>query len=1066
MINNNKKAYGFAGIRSSACRMLLVLVAGAGCVFGQSAGSATISGTVKDPAGSVVPAADVVVHNTDTGLDRTLQTNGAGLFTAAFLPPGPYEVDVAKTGFAKLVRSGLIVQVGQTVTLDLALQVQTASESVNVSAETPIVDPDKTDVSQVVSAGFVSNLPIAGRRWENFVLLTPNVTTDGDSGLVSYRGISGLYNASSVDGANNNVQLWSETRGRATGIAYVYSQDSIQEFQVSAANYSAEMGGAAGGITNAVTKSGTNKIHGDLFYYLRYPKWNALDPIAKAGAIYSQPVHQQQQFGGSIGAPILRDKLFFFGTYDGSRKASPVIYTSTVTYPLACPAQVSPAACTAANNFLSAQPGAYPRVFRQDTGFMKLDYQLNTRNRISSSYDLVDFQAANAYRSFNTYQNESPLYNGPNITHERIFVTNWDSVISNSTVNNLRFQWGRDLEVTGTNSGAPGVQISNVMQYGTPNALPRYAEPDEHRDQIADTLSITHGTHTFKAGVDLNLIHEVMINLFYGGGVYNYFGTAQSAFSGWVADITGTNLGDGLTGRHWSLFTMSTDPITGKGKDDFWMKDPSGFFEDTWKVRKNLTLTLGMRYEVQLIPQPPRPNLNTPLTTYYSSTINIDSNNFAPRIGASWQLTKGMVLRTGYGIFYAMTPGSAWYNIRVENGVYQQQYGLAPSQIPGLTFPNVIFNPSAPIMPAPFAGALTPQVTLIAPPQAGQIVHGLDPKFVDPLVHEGDVTFEKELPGNMSFTAAYVVSRGLRLPIYIDGNVAPTTVTKTYDVVNSTGATQSTFSVPFYDTTRRLNPSTGVILVGTSDVNSWYNSMVLTFRKNASHGLEFLLNYTLSKSVDGAQTSGQFGTFFGTDVALDPYNKKLEYGISDMDQRHRFVGSAVYAPTFSHISNKSLRTVVNGFSFSTILTAATGQPLSEYTSSYPSGGVDGGFTGAEVGTFATATGGRVPFLPRNNYYLPNLYNVDFRIAREIVVKERYRLALVGEAFNLFNHPLITNVGPGSPPTAFSFSAAGSGVCAGHTNGCVVPNPSFPAPSQATSTIYAPRQIQVSARFSF
>ena len=160
---------------------------------------------------------------------------------------------------------------GQILTVDFALQLQTTTETVTVSGEAAIVDPSKTDVSQVVSSGFVNNLPIAGRRWESFVLLTPNVTTDGGSGLVSYRGISGLYNSTAVDGANNNQALMSETRGRATGIPYVYSQDSIQEFQVSTAVYSAEMGQAAGGITNAMTKSGTNLFHGDLFYYLRYP---------------------------------------------------------------------------------------------------------------------------------------------------------------------------------------------------------------------------------------------------------------------------------------------------------------------------------------------------------------------------------------------------------------------------------------------------------------------------------------------------------------------------------------------------------------------------------------------------------------------------------------------------------------------------------------------------------------------------------------------------------------------------------------------------------------------------
>jgi len=1061
-----KQAFPARVVTTRLLMAALMLVVFASLTLAQTTGAGTITGTLTDPNGSSIPGAAVVVRNVDTSIELMLTTNDAGLYVAQFLQPGRYQVTATKQGFAKIVRENLTVQVGQIVTVNLEMPLQSTTESVTVNAEQSIVDTEKTDVSQVVSAAFVSNLPINGRRWENFALLTPNATTDGQSGLVSYRGISGLYNATAVDGANNNVQLWSETRGRATGIAYVYSQDSIQEFQVSAANYSAELGGAAGGITNAVTKSGTNSFHGDLFYYLRYPKWNALDPIAKSQGIYSQPIHQQQQFGGSFGGPIIKDKLFFFGTYDGSRKSSPVLYTSTNKFPLACPAQVLPTTCTAANNWLAAQFGAAPRVFSQDTGFMKLDYQVTARNRVSASYDLVNFQAPNAYRSANTYSNESPTYNGPNITHERIFIANWDSIVTNSIINNLRFQWGRDLEVTGTNSGTPGVTASNLLNYGTPNALPRIAEPDEHRIQIADNLSMTHGAHTFKAGFDLNFIHEIMINLFNGGGIYNYTGTAGAVFSNWVSDITGTDLGDGLTGRHWTTFTMTTDPVTGRGKDDFWMKDPAFFVEDSWKARKNLTFTMGLRYEVQFIPQPTMPNTTTPLTTAYTTKINIDSNNFAPRLGAAWQIANGTVLRVGYGMFYGMTPGSTYYNIRVENGVIQQQFTLTPSQIPGLTFPNVIFTPTAAFMPAPFAGALTPQKTAITPPSAGQVARGLVPDFVQPLVHEGDVTFEKALPGNMSLTASYVVSRGLRLPMFVDANIAPATQTRTYDVVNAAGATQSTFTVPFYTT--RLNPTTGIIQLGTSDINSWYNSMVLTLRKNYSRGVEFLLNYTLSKAVDGAQVSGTNGTFFGTDVILDPYNKKAEYGISDMDQRHRFTGSAVWAPPFNRISNKPTRLVLDGFRFATIVTMATGQPMSEYTSNFPSGGVDGGFSGAATALFASATGGRVPFLPRNNFYLPNLYNVDFRISREFAITERFRLALTGEAFNLFNHPLITQVGPGSynTPNAFSYSAAGSGVCAGHTNGCVVPNPAFPTPTQTTSAIYAPRQLQISARFSF
>src|SRR5579883_748489 len=309
------------------CSGLLMAVLSAAS-WAQTAGSAAIQGTVTDPAGAIVPNATVVIHNTETNIDRTLQTNEAGIYAAPFLQPGPYEITVTKTGFVKLLRKDLTVQVGQILTVDLQMQVQATTDTVTVTGEAPIVDPEKTDVSQVVSTAFVNNLPIAGRRWESFVLLTPNVTTDGGSGLVSYRGISGLYNSTSVDGANNSQALFSETRGRST-LPYIYSQDSIQEFQVESSNYSAEFGQAAGGITNAVTRSGTNTLHGDTFYYLRYPAWNALDSLAKSQGIYTQPVHQQQQFGGSFGAPVIRDKLFFFGTYDGSRKVAPILYTST-----------------------------------------------------------------------------------------------------------------------------------------------------------------------------------------------------------------------------------------------------------------------------------------------------------------------------------------------------------------------------------------------------------------------------------------------------------------------------------------------------------------------------------------------------------------------------------------------------------------------------------------------------------------------------------------------------------------------------------------------------------------
>ena len=303
---------------------------------------------------------------------------------------------------------------------------------------------------------------------------------------------------------------------------------------------------------------------------------------------------------------------------------------------------------------------------------------------------MLNYHSPNAYRTNNTQNNESLSANGTAVTRERIFVANWDSTIKPTLINSFRFQWSVDLEKISENGTAPSVTIQNFMNYGLPNALPRPAFPNEHRLQFADVISMNHGKHTFKAGFDYSAIHEVLINLFSGGGVYAYNGA--SAFQNWAADVMGINLGDGFTGRHFSSFLQVTDPVTGVGKDDFYNHDFAGFFEDSWKVRSNLTLNLGVRYDLSLIPQPSQPNNFTPLTKLYSSTINIDKNNFAPRIGIAWEMSKGTVLRAGYGIFYAKTSNSTYYATRVENGVIQQSFNcnssryLSRAQIPERDF--------------------------------------------------------------------------------------------------------------------------------------------------------------------------------------------------------------------------------------------------------------------------------------------------------------------------------------------------------------------------------------------
>ncbi len=1036
-----------------------------GAVWGQITGSGLISGTLTDPNGGVVPGATVVVKNMDTGTELPLATNDVGVYTAPFLKPGRYEITATKTGFAKVVRSGLTLQVGQTMTVDLAMPIESAQALVTVTGDADIVDTSKTEMSQVVTQTSKDNLPMAGRNWAQFQFLTPNVTNDGTSGLASYRGISGLYNSSNVDGTSNNQAFFSEQKGR-TALPYVYSLDSIQEYQVASSNYSAELGQAAGGVINAVTKSGTNELHGDLFYYLRYPTLNALDPLQKSKGIYTQPIHQQQQFGGSVGGPIVKDKLFYFLTYDGSRKVNPISYTSSGTYPQACSPAIPAATCAAANAFVLSNLGAFPRFQSQDIGFGKLDYAFNEKNRLSGSFNFDNFRAPNSYITSTTANNSSNSANGKAVTHERNLVANWSSTINPTTINNVRFQWSRDLETTAANATAPSVTVTNFINYGMPNALPRPAFPDEHRLQFTDVLSKTYGTHTMKFGGDLNFVHELLINLFQGGGVYTYSGANN--FSNWVADVAGINLGDGLTGRHFSTFVQVNDPVTGVGRDDFYNNDYALFAEDSWKARSNLTVTYGLRWDMSTVPQPPKPNTATPLTTLYTSTINIPKHQLAPRIGIAWALSKGSVLRVGYGLFYAKTSNSMFYATRVENGVIQQTFNCNPNTCPALTFPNVIFTPPGGAPVAPFTGALTPTVTAFTPPALTQTSRGQVPDFANPRAHEGDVSFERQLPGNMSISASYVVSRGMRLPAFIDQNLAPSTTTRTYDITGPTGSTIRSLTVPFY--TSRIDP-TGPVLVGFSDVNSWYNSMVLTLRKRYSHGLEFIANYTLGSAHDGGQIQGQFGTFNGggQNFPVDPKNRSLEYARSDLDQRNRFSGTVVWTPDWGkNISNKAAKFAASGWTFSTIVFAASGQPYSGQINGAnpPAGGVLGGLTGGTNNNSGTAlSGARVYDEPRNSFTLPGTKDVDFRIGRTFSFNERWKFSILGEAFNLFNFTNIYSVNY----TEYNYAAAGSGVCAGHTNACVVQNTSptgFRAPTSTNTNLSGARQLQIAARLTF
>lgn len=1113
----------------------------------QTSGVGNINGTVKDASGALVPGATVVVTDTDTGVSRTLTTSASGEYVANFLQPGHYDVTAGGGSFGKSDHKDILLTVGSTITIDATLPAGSVSTSVDVTSDTPILDPEKTDVSQTVGQNVIENLPVASRNWSAFVLLTPNVVQDGGSGLVSFHGISGLYNQNYVDGSNNNQMLFSEARGRASGAPYVYSIDSIKEFQAQTSNYSAEFGQAAGGLVNAITKSGTNKIHGDLFYKLRYPALNALDPFTKwsakfntsnaaaAAFLLTQPVHQQQQFGGSIGGPIIKDRLFYFFTYDGFRKVGKALYYNnnnitltptagnaggTVISPTQCPtyapssgaaqvAAISATQCTAAINFIIANAfGAPSRFSKENLFFPRLDFHINSRNDMFVNYNFVDYDSTYGYSPAPTFSGSSPTTNAPTSYHERFLVAGLTTQLFKTSVNQIHFQYGRDLETAGANGAAPSVG-TGVFTYGLPNALPRVAEPDEKRIQFTDVFSTSHGHHTIKVGGDINNVHEIMINLFQGGGIYSYTGLPAAAFASWAADAFAGQPGDldPYAGYHYNSFVQTVDTKNSiqanrAGADDFYMNMFDGFAEDSWKILPNLTLNVGVRYDIQLTPAPGTNNANfPPVSTKYSTSIKNVTDRVQPRLGFSYSPFTGTVLRGGYGMFSALNQGSTYYAMRVENGVVQVNYnytGCANNLASGfgtsscattaaaagkLGFPNVPFPVPGPALSTAIhpVGGNVPSVS--GPQTVGaQSFHGLDPNFVPPLAHEFDLSVEQALPGHMSISVGYVGTRALHLPVFLDANLVGQTPhgSKSYNVLDASNNVTKTLTVPVYLVSDRINPALQSFNTGFSVANTWYNSLAATVRKPFSNGLELLLNYTWSRGTDTDQVSGNGGTFYGGNPVLDPNRVKGENGLSDTDVRNRFAGSFVYKPKLFH-DNKIVRYALDEFTFSGSMIASAGQPIvasmngaSVFTGGAGSYGSGGNIYGGAISSGSgLATTGRPPQIGRNSIIGPGFNNIDFQVSRNVQIFERFHMQFSAAAFNLLNHTIITGVQ--SAYSTYSAATATSATCNNSVNtalqGCIAPNAAtgvsaFGATSSTTNGLYGPRQLEMSAKLIF
>src|SRR5687767_11513616 len=308
----------------------LLVLALCAVALAQSTTAGAIGGVVSNPNKEVVPGASVTVRNAETNKEDSATTDDQGRFKVVNLQPGTYVVTINSPGFSPYTNERVVVEVGRETSLEASLTVGAITGSVDVSAEAPVINTTQQDFSSNINQTSINELPINGRRASSFVLLTPGAVPDGDFGLISFRGISGLLNNSTVDGGNNNQAFFAEEAGR-TRISSSISQAAVREFQVNTSNYSAEYGRAAGGVVNTVTKSGSNEFHGNLFYYLRDNKLGARNPLGFRSVVVNnvverqglKPVDKRHQFGGAIGGPIVPDKAFFFFSYVQQKRNFP-----------------------------------------------------------------------------------------------------------------------------------------------------------------------------------------------------------------------------------------------------------------------------------------------------------------------------------------------------------------------------------------------------------------------------------------------------------------------------------------------------------------------------------------------------------------------------------------------------------------------------------------------------------------------------------------------------------------------------------------------------------------------
>ncbi|MGI8653793.1 MAG: TonB-dependent receptor domain-containing protein [Pyrinomonadaceae bacterium] len=1057
----------FKLLRLSLVALLLLTVMSV-AALAQSTVDGAIGGIAKDPQGAIIPNATVAVRNVETNKESTVTTDSEGRFRVAQLQPGNYSVVVNASGFGTFTQEPVVVEVGRITTIEAGLQVgNVTGETVNVSGEAPVINTERQDFSTNVNQTSINELPINGRRASDFVRLSPGVVPDGAFGLTSFRGISGLLNNSTVDGGDNNQAFFSEERGR-TRIPYVISQAAVREFQVNTSNYSAEYGRAAGGVINTITKSGTNEFHGGAFFYDRDNKLGARNPFSFLTVrqpdgtnqiVGLKPTDRRLQFGGTIGGPIVKDKLFFFFSYDQQKQNFPAVAapSSTTFFNLTAANQTTLTSRGITNTqrdaglaFLQSLTGTVPRRRNQTIYLPKIDWNINNNNTFTATFNRLRANAPAGVQSQAVVSRGIASFGNDFVNVDSLNLR-LASTLSPKLLNEARFQYGRDNEsqigqtpapgepTTAVNGTSPSVAIgSGGITIGQPNFLNRRAFPDEKRLQFADTITLTRGNQTFKFGGDVNRVNDLLDNLFQESGAYSY-----SNLTDFLSDFANP------AGKRYSSFNQGFGPTAFR----FNTYDYNFFVQDDIRVSPRLTLNLGLRYEYEQLPNPQIANPLAPGTSVFPS----DKNNFGPRFGFAYDLTGDgkTSLRGGYGIYYGRIINSTISNAITNTGsaLGQRQFSLRGSDPGSPTYPNVLAAP--------------PNVAGSAPaPDIIQFASNTS----NPMIHQADIVFERQISRNTVVSVSGLLSLGRALPTFVDTNLSFPNTTLNFNVVGGQFDGQRFQSPVFLGA--RPNTNFGRITEIRSTINSEYEGLVLQANRRLTKGLQFQTNYTLSRALDNGQGSQ---TFSNPNIPLNPFDLGLEGGTSTLNVRHRFNASVVYNPTFfGDGSSKVGRAIFNGFTIAPIVQIASGRPdtgtVSNNLSTAQPSGTAAAFRPTSLGIIGAGGSNRPFFIPRNAVNFPHTATVDLRVSRRFRFTETANIEFLAEGFNIFNRTNVTD----ERGTLFILSSQfnNTGTAATNPNfgqitgATLTSDPTFRTPTGAGNTIFRERQIQLAVRFQF